>query len=499
MKTFKILLIAGLALFIVSCRKMSYFQEDPNAPTKADPSLELTNLEQDLFNVVTNSAPLACRQVVYLQTSSNNQYYGWKRAGFSYGQVSQAVKMQMEAKRTGKPNYYYLGKFFIDAYIIDMTRTFGDIPYSQIMQSLRDGNFDSSATHPVYDKQHDIYLGVLNDLKIVSDSLSAANGSVEGDIIYGGDLSKWKQLVNGYTLRVLMSLSKKESDPSLNIKQRFQEIVNNPNKYPLLSSNDDNGQLDYYDVSGNRYPYYNDNSMKTDYDLEKSFVNMLKGLNDPRLFVYGRPTTVAIENGLSATDFDAYAGLPGSAPLGDNKTTEAAGKASQMHKRYSYVPINEPSVFFGYAEQQFILAEAVVRGWISGDADAYYKEGIRAAMKFSNFENTYSQSDIDDYINQPMITLQSGTEIKQIITQKYISMYMNTGWQPFYEHRRTGYPHFDVSGSGIINQINDQNAVPLRWMYPIGEYDNNAANVEAAVDRQYPNGDNVNGEMWLLK
>jgi hypothetical protein len=148
-----------------------------------------------------------------------------------------------------------------------------------------------------------------------------------------------------------------------------------------------------------------------------------------------------------------------------------------------------------YAELQFLLAEAAVRGWIADDADTFYKQGIEASLNFSNFNNIYSSADIQNYLDEPELALQPGSEIEQIITQKYISMFMNTGWMPFYEQRRTGFPVFDVSGSGILNG----GLVPKRWMYPSDEYVNNAANVQSAVSRQYPGGDNINGVMWILQ
>jgi hypothetical protein len=486
----------GLIAACCSCKKFSDFDVNPNQPTIADPSLELSNIEQVAFSTITTDAALACRQLVYTQSSSLTQYYGWQRSSMSYGNITQVVKMEQEAVRAKKLNYRYLGKFFRAYYIIGMTQTFGDIPYSQMMQSIQNNNFsDSSATRPVYDKQHDVYLNVLNDLKIASDSLSSSQTSIGGDIIYNGNIQQWKMLINSFTLRILMSLSKKVGDATLNIKQRFADIVTNPAQYPIFGSNGDNGQLTYFNITGNQYPYYNNNSMKTDFYLDSTFVGILQNLKDPRLFTFGQPTPNAVAASLSPTDFNAYGGLWGSGALSYNTNKRGQGKASSINRRFAYEPINEPSVLIGYAETQFLLAEAVIRGWISGDANAYYKKGIQASLNFSNFNNIYSATDIQNYLNQPAIALQSGQEISQIITQKYISMFMNTGWQPFYEQRRTGFPVFETTGSGVLN--NGQ--VPKRWMYPTDEYNNNGTNVNNAVKSQYPTGDDINGVMWLIQ
>ena len=232
--------------------------------------------------------------------------------------------------------------------------------------------------------------------------------------------------------------------------------------------------------------------MKTDYYLDVSFVTMLQDLKDPRLFVFGKPTPSS--NG-AVMDFDSYDGLSGSAPLAENTAKRGAGNASQINDRYAYTAINEPSLLFSYAELQFILAEAVIRGWISGDASTYYTNGIKASMEFSNYNNTYSEQLMNTYIASSEVALEAGREIEQIITQKYISMFMNTGWQPFYEQRRTGFPQFDVSGAGILND----GRIPKRWMYPNDEFVNNRVNVENAIKNQFPEGDDINGTMWIVQ
>lgn len=487
---FLLYIISGIlcTTMVISCQKFSHFQNDPNHPTEASPGLLLTNIEQSAFSTVTTSAAIACRMLCYIQSPSLDQYYGWQRAGFGgYNDLRQVMKMKAEAMRVEKPNYIALGLFFQSYYIIQLTQTFGDVPYSAAMQG-EEGNYK-----PVYDTQKDTYLKVLNDLKKANNMLSESNGVITGDVIYDGNIQQWKKAINSFSLRVLISLSHKTGDQDINVIQRFKEIVNDPATYPTFESNADNAALPYYDLEGNRYPYYNDNGIKTDFYLDESFVNILKRFKDPRLFIFGDKKPDAAN--LSEHDFDAYGGLQGSAPLQVNTNKVVSGEASQIDSRYFSNPDTEPSIAIGYPEVQFILAEALVRGWINGNAATYYKNGIRASMQFFNYKNEYSSSDIDNYLNQPVIQLKPGHELEQILTQKYISFYMQCGWEPFYNQRRTGIPEFETAGDGMLNG----GKVPKRWMYPESEYNHNKKNVAAAVQRQYPNGDNINGVMWLLK
>ena len=503
-----LLIFLLLGCFFSSCKKFSYYQINPNLPTQADPSLLLPNVEQIFFSTISVENEFSCRYLVNTEGADNSQYYGWSRGTFNYSNLSQVVKMEQEAARVNKPNYKYLGKFFSSYFIVGTTQMFGDVPYSQAELSLINNDFSAAASHPAYDKQEAIYLQVLNDLKLASDSLSDAGGLINNDLIYGGSITQWKKAINSYYLRVLMSLSLHANDATLNIAQRFNDVVSNPTKYPLFASNADNAQLTYYDIAGSRYPYFNDSNSKIYYLMDNSFVQLLKGLQDPRLFVYAAPEASAA--GLAPTNFNAYAGLQGSAVISVNQQQQSLGNGSQFNTRYYFEPANEPSVLMGYAELQFLLSEAVIRGWITGNANSYYIAGITAAMQFSDYNfpaaqgvpytgQLYTNNDIQTYLSQPSIPLKTGTEIQQIITQKYISMFMNTGLQPFFENLRTGFPVFEVAGAGVVNQVNGVNAVPKRWMYPIDEIGNNATNVNNAIKSQYPGGDNINGVMWLLQ
>ncbi|KAA3439931.1 SusD/RagB family nutrient-binding outer membrane lipoprotein [Rufibacter hautae] len=477
---FLFLLLSCLA----SCEDFESLQLDPNRTIQASPDLLLTNIETKAFNEISLSAALASRYLTNTDGVSLNQYYGWQRSGYeNYDHLKQVVKMEEEAARTNRPAYAALAKFFRSYFVVELTQTFGDIPYAEALKG-GEGVFS-----PVYDKQEDIYLNVLQELNEANTLLANSTETVTGDVIYKGDLKKWQKLVNSFTLRVLMNLSLKENHAGLRVKQRFQEIVNNPAQYPIFTSNSDNASLPFYDLEANRYPYFNSNDLQTAYYMEEGFVTLLQNLKDPRL---PKMADVApSKSSLPEGDLSAYGGVKGSETLDVNKTKVVSGDASKIDARYYNNPVNEPSVALGYAEVQFILAEAVLRGWIAGNADTFYKKGIEASML------TYGvpQEGITAYVQSPEVQLPASRELEYVLTQKYIAFFMNSGWQPFFEQRRTGMPSFDVSGAGVLNQ----KRIPKRWMYPESEFNLNRQHVEAAIARQYPEGDNINGTMWILK
>lgn len=481
----KIVFILLSILVIQSgCKKFSEFQTDPNKSTIATPDLLLNAIIQNAFQSTTIGAALACRQMVYTDASNPNQYYGWNRAGFDiYGSLRQVLKMEQAATAQSKPEYQPLAKFFRAWYFLQLTQTFGDVPYSSALKG------DDGIGAPAYDKQEDIYLNILNDLNAANSLISAGTTAVQGDILYNGNMQQWKRAINALSLRVLMSLSLKEGKSKIEVKKRFADIVNNPATYPLPAGNDDNVALKFYDLQGNRYPYFNNNDLQTADYMEESFVNLLKGLKDARLFSFADKAPKF--GALPASDFNAYGGAKASAPVNENNARTVAGEVSKINPRFYNNPVNEPSIALGYPELQFILAEGVLRGWISGTASDYYEKGIRASMAFYKID----PAAIDSYLAQTTVKLSPADGLRQVITQKYIAAFFNSGWQPFYEQRRTGFPVFDVSGAGMLNN----NKIPKRWMYPESELQLNKDHVQEAVTNQYPEGDNINGVMWLIK
>lgn len=485
MKTLKILIILTSLFFANSCKDFEELQLDPNRPVQASPGLILTGIETSLFEVIRGKegAMMASRMIVFTDGAADEQYYSWQRNNFDgYNNLRNISKMEEEAERVELANYKSLALFLRSVAIIEITKLFGDVPYSQSVQATND------VFKPSYDLQQDIYAKVLSDLEQANATLTADNGAITGDVIYGGDIEKWKKLINSYTLRILMSLSLKPGNATLDVMNRFKAIVDDPSGHPVFTSNDDNAALVYDDKVNMRYPYLNNNNFKTAYYVDESFVNLLKNLEDPRLFAFADPKPQG--SGLPETDFDAYGGLDGSAPLSTNTNRLVDGEASRVDARYYSDPINEPSVLMSYAELEFTLAEASARGWITDDPQVHYNNGIKASMDFYKI----SSDDQEDYLAHPEVVFSSSVGIEMIITQKYINYFLNGGWEPYYNQLRTGFPEFKVDGGGVLN--NEQ--IPKRWMYPTAELQLNSDNVNEAIERQY-NDDNINGVMWLLK
>jgi len=175
-------------------------------------------------------------------------------------------------------------------------------------------------------------------------------------------------------------------------------------------------------------------------------------------------------------------------------------------------------VLVGYKEMLFNIAEGITRGWAGGNAETYYKTGITESFKFygldvtqTNFTAYFLPSGANsltkiasypftfswaNYYAQPGVELSStpATAINQIVLQKYIAMFENSGYEAYYNWRRTGVPAFE-GGTGVGNN----GVIPIRWTYPTSEQTQNTANWNAALQNQGFSGDDVNQKIWLLK
>lgn len=496
--------IVALIVMVVLVNCTGNFDElavNPNKTEEVIPSLLFTGVSLNLAS--SGGKPffysqMVSKQIVWTEAMESYQYNRFGRSSFyNYSILRNVEKMVEEAERTDEDVYLGLAHFFRAWFYYDLTMVFGDIPYEEAMRGETEGVYT-----PAYDSQETVFSGILNELEQANEVLMNTTDVITGDIFYNNDILKWRKAVNTFALRVLITLSEKEDNSTLGVKERFKKIVENPVKYPLIESLDDNLMFLYTDKEGERYPFYNHSHQQYPH-LDESFVNMLKEQQDRRLFYYAQPTGESVANGIPSNSYDAYAGGDGTLPIEDLQQLEVNKQMSRIHERYYTDPENEPYVVIGLAEKELLMAEAALRDWISDDAAVHYNNGITASMKFyETYGISYEEAEITDgyiasYLEHPRVKFDEMNGLEQIITQKYIATFLQNNWVQFYENRRTGFPEIKIDPNTSMN-TGYEDQIPVRWMYPQSESDSNKANVEEAIKRQYGE-DNVNASMWLLK
>jgi hypothetical protein len=492
-----ILFMMVLAVAFTSCQKFEELEKDPNRPGNVPPSMVFTNVLYGTYyspwSDVQRWNQFWCSNYAYY----DDQEYDWTTTSFNYEQLKNVNQMVAEAERIGLPDnnpYSAIGKFFKAYFFVDMSMRLGDVPLTDALKSLEN-------TAPAYDTQKAVFKQALVWLEEANTDLQAlinnGDNTLAGDFMLDNDLTKWQKVVNTYKLRVLINLSKKETDTDLNIKKLFSDVVSNPAKYPVLTSLDDNLKFTY-NASTDKYPLNQDNygQTATRNNMSATYLNTLVALKDPRTFIVADPASAKIQAGLTAADFEAYVGASSGESLDDMSTKMLNGEYSAISKsKYYSSYFGEPTIQIGYSEMCFNIAEAINRGWITGNAEDYYTKGIKASWTFHGVTDV--ETKWTAYSAQTSVKLSStaATALTQILTQKYLAFFQNSGWEAYNNYRRTGVPTF-LTGPGTANS----GRIAKRWQYPSSERTTNASNYNAALKSQFgAENDDINAEMWIIK
>ncbi len=491
-----IVLVVGL-LTLNGCLDYDELRENPNDPNSVPPSLIFTELTPR----PTESFEGDYERMQYhvnIGTDNVNEpdFTSGFGGGFTYGYLRNVNKMIEEAEVANAPAYIILAKFLRARSYIEMTRRMGDIPLTQAEQG-------ADIPQPKYDTQKSVYIQALDWLDQANTELGdyiSANPSVviEGDIYFNGDLRQWQKVINAYTLRILISLSKRENDTQVNIKGRFANIIGNPAKYPLMASLADNAQLTYSNEDGFRQDYNPNCAVCREAEVyAATYIDMLKAKLDPRLMKIADPTRDALEANPDEAevraDFDSYAGADISAEGIVNSAKKLDGDFSFPNFDRYWNFVGQPGIWISYWEQELHIAEAANRGWIAEDAKTHYDNGVGASMDFYDV----SAEDVTNYLttNQPYITGAAG--LTRILEQKYIAFAENSDQESFFTTRRTGIPTYVFSS---FNGIDPGEEYPIRWTYPGSEQINNPENYRAALVSQFgAEVDDRDQVIWLLK
>lgn len=378
-----------------------------------------------------------------------------------------------------------------------LTDMYGDIPYFESSRGYYDQIYK-----PKYDAQKDIYLDMLSELEDAVSKLDATKDNFSAaDIAYEGDIAKWKKLGNSMMLRLGMRLSKVEPSTA-------ETWVKKAVAGGVFTDNEDNLLISGTDATGTSADLANGMSWtisvgtRSPGKIAATFFNFLNDNNDPRLkhtvAVYTDPTNVATKN----TDPAIQKGLPNGL---DRQTLEAdpsynPNSAGQEHQysgvnRSVYAKLDGPRMFITNAEVQYMMAEAALRGWISGDAGSYYETGVSEAMKMlQQYDQsaTITDQEIATYLAAHPFAGTSNVEaaLEQINTQYWAATFLN-GYEAFSNVRRSGYPVLTP-----INYPDNETGglFPGRLRYPDNEPVLNVENYNAAVSSQ--GADNYITHVW---
>lgn len=524
-----------------SCKDLDELNINPNGvdPEVADLNLLLptilTGVGQTVVNLGFGDIAGVMQHTQHDGWSGGHNDYDWNNLSQSwsgyYGILRNNHEFQNKAIE-GDYQFHQGVALVMKAYTFGLiTDLWGDAPYTEALLAEEGVEF----FRPQFDQQKDIYTAILNDLEAANTFLSDDNNAYENisptqDILYKGNVNKWRKFANSLALRYYMRLSVKE--PSI-AEEGIRRITSDPAKYPLITQASDDANISYVGSSpSDSWP----TSMQFDPDpsgnymrkkLASTLVEAMQELNDPRLAVWANKIDIPLvlvsgedvdrlvdgrrevsqdvvdayeESWGVGLDFDTeYVGIPPSifaAPqynlnpnLDQGVYNPHASHISSIY-RESAGPLLLMRLMSA-AEVHFILAEAALSGWAPGAPEVHFQDGIRQSFNAWGIGNAF-----EDYI--PGVPFEG---LESIITQKWIASWTAAA-EAWFDYRRTGFPVLQTGESA------KRNALPLRFYYHFDdEIAKNTENAEAAIERLEPTefkGNDISNnsawsKMWLLQ
>lgn len=490
------------------------FNTNPYQPSK----VPVSNLLSTMFNVYACPQQNACQEINCMWASFSGQVtatanWSFGKNIFAYYNASEGHNDSSWGRLYG---YIYPSFFLVENStekkgviyaMAQLTRVYGMQLLASLQGPIPYTQMKAGETEAPYDNEQTVWHAMFDDLdNAITILKSAATFGVNQDLavvdqFYKGDCSKWLKFANTLKLRMAIRISGVEPEYA---QTKAQEAVLGGVMESVGDSSYDttNGGINengYAIVSG--WPEVRANAC---------LVSYMNGYNDPRRPAYFTPQTQTAAGG--------YVGVrSGSAEIPEPTVY------ANYSKLFIATDKTLPQPVMYAAEAAFLRAEGALKGWnMGGDAKTFYEKGVR--LSFEEFgvsgaddyladatsipgnyvDNLIAGHTGNNYTNQSSITIKwedgadDAKKLERVLTQKWIACYPDpmNGWADF---RRTGYPRIFPATESMNADCNTGRG-QRRLRFTRSEYNNNKANVEAAVS-MLSNGKDSNGTdlWWAMK
>lgn len=529
-------------LLAASCSSdddMTRLNTDPTKAPDVDASAQLTTAELqtygDLGEVELN------RNYIYgftqqLAGSWNTTNYGGRQMADDNEMqrmwttwYNQSIKNLVDAinKTDGdetQANVNAASKIYFVYMMSVITDTYGNVPYTEAGRG-----YINNIANPKYDDQKDIYYNFFEKLDSAVQELNANGGKISSDVIYQGDITKWKKLANSLRLRYAMRISDVDPEKAqaefTKALQADGGIIDNSSDDALIhymKVANSFGQESYTDYRRNAMSmlfFGNDPANNPSY-ICSTFFNLMNDSKDPRTFIFARnywDKIMNISTGENRIDVTAEVLAQGKEqpnnpggfswepwPSGYHSTyldslaqynPDITAQGTDLDRECepklanNFLSNDNPGVVITSAEVKFLLAEATSKGWISsyGSVADLYREGVRASMDLlsDNYgTERVSDDDFNTFIQNNPVGYTAENQKRAINTQAYILHFLdpNECWANV---RRSGYPQLRSAShyNFTLDPTSDGDDIPVRLKYPTLESSYNKANYNDALQR----------------
>lgn len=371
--------------------------------------------------------------------------------------AKQYKAMETKANALGWTYYEGIAKIMGALEMVNMVDVYNNLPYSKA--------FDLSKNIlPGYDKAEDIYKAAFAQIDAGMALIKAADVNINNkiatqDIMFGGDKAKWAKFGNTIKLKMLLHTANAGTFNAATEVAKMTDgflgdgvgafvqpgyTVDKPN--PFFAAHIKTPSTDQESDNYNRANNFT--------------LNLLSSLNDPRAAYFYR----APKNG-GALKGTTYGGDANTA----NASDATSGVGYGMAKSYT-----SPMWVLTNVEAMFLRAEAVARGWISGDAKIAYENAVKESFNWlgvtdaATAASTYLASTNSKIAWPATPTL--ATMLEVIAWQKYIALNGTNMLETWNDVRRLKV----VQPALSVAPERGNNPIPVRLLYPSSEYSYNA-------------------------
>jgi len=407
------------------------------------------------------------------------------------GSLQDLISLEARAQANGQKNFVAIAKI-MQAYNFQiLVDGWGNVPYTDAFRGVAN-------LTPTYDNAQDVYdnlIVLLNDGIASIDNASQSPGA--SDVIFRGDMNKWRRFANTLKLRIYI----RESQARESVARAGIASMMAANAEFLGSGEDVAGNPGYLNTAGKLNPLYFDiglttagaptssfqatrgNVLAVNYLIRSGDTLRLKRLYGPRGYT---PNGTVVSDNVS-NFYGVASGV--NSGVADYNSSRLSTVGPAIIKSTAQNGFATPVYLMNASESFFLRAEAVQRGYMAGDAKALYNAGIEESFRQLGLTVTAARAYYGRTVANPgplrLYGLPASADpldlkivdpnfdttpnkIEAIITQKWISLNGYNGFEAWSEFRRTGYP----AGNYLsLNRVNDQ--FPVRIPYPQSELNNN--------------------------
>lgn len=258
------LFFALLLLVVSSCEITDLdINTDPNNASEASLNLLLTSAQFEGVNTFAGGLNDATMGFQGINTSNDDFNFtnsSWNGTwNFLYsGPLKDLEEIISGADPEVNPNYLGIAQIMKAYYFTTMVDLWGDVPYSEAFK----GNAEETITEPVYDSGASIYADAFLLIDQGITNLAKSQGvSVKGDIIYGGNLTRWRKAAKSLKLKLLINSRNVNSNTaaiqslisegdlilsgSNDFQLRFSSLKNPDNRHPMYQAGYAGGEAGY--------------------------------------------------------------------------------------------------------------------------------------------------------------------------------------------------------------------------------------------------------------